>query len=93
LASTRRSFCENKVEEDVLPDLIEADLEKIGLPHRARKRILEAIAKLTSGAGVVVFRTSGGHRRAATARRSRRRLTSRRGSNARSLPACRRSAM
>ena len=35
-------FRENEVEVDVLPDLMEADLEKIDLPPRLR--ILKAIA-------------------------------------------------
>ena len=48
-------FRENEIEADVLPDLTEADLEKLGLPLGPRKRILKAIANLgeapkTSGA-------------------------------------------
>jgi len=39
-------FQQNEVEADVLPDLTEADLEKIGLPLGPRKRILKAIAQL-----------------------------------------------
>jgi len=41
-------FRENEVEADVLPDLTEADLEKIGLPLGPRKRILKAITKLNT---------------------------------------------
>jgi class 3 adenylate cyclase len=41
-------FRENEVEADILPDLTEADLEKIGLPLGPRKRLLKAIAKLGS---------------------------------------------
>ena len=37
-------FRESEIEADVLPDLTEADLEKLGLPLGPRKRILKAIA-------------------------------------------------
>src|SRR5271167_3298 len=39
-------FQQNEVEADVLPELTETDLEKIGLPLGPRKRILKAIANL-----------------------------------------------
>jgi hypothetical protein len=39
-------FRESEIETDVLPELTEADLEKLGLPLGARKRILKAIANL-----------------------------------------------
>jgi hypothetical protein len=34
------------IDVDVLPDVTEADLEKIGLPLGARKRLMKAIANL-----------------------------------------------
>src|ERR1700730_1690043 len=40
------TFRESEIEADVLPELTEADLEKIGLPLGPRKRILKAIANL-----------------------------------------------
>jgi class 3 adenylate cyclase len=40
------TFRENEIEADVLPELTEADLEKLGLPLGPRKRILKAIANL-----------------------------------------------
>ena len=40
-------FRESEIEADVLPDLTEADLEKLGLPLGPRKRILKAIANLS----------------------------------------------
>src|SRR5436305_9539516 len=48
-------FRESEIEADVLPELTEADLEKLGLPLGPRKRIIKAIANLglaqkTSGA-------------------------------------------
>ena len=46
LAQYEAIFRENEIEADVLPDLTEADLEKIGLPLGPRKRILKAIAGL-----------------------------------------------
>ena len=39
-------FRDNEIEADVLPDLSEADLEKLGLPVGPRKRILRAIGTL-----------------------------------------------
>jgi class 3 adenylate cyclase len=39
-------FRENEIEADILPELTEADLEKLGLPLGPRKRILKAIANL-----------------------------------------------
>jgi class 3 adenylate cyclase len=49
------TFRESEIEADVLPELTDADLEKLGLPLGPRKRILKAIANLgeaqkTSGA-------------------------------------------
>jgi class 3 adenylate cyclase/tetratricopeptide (TPR) repeat protein len=40
------TFRDSEIEADVLPDLTEADLEKLGLPLGPRKRILKAIANL-----------------------------------------------
>src|SRR5512140_1823375 len=39
-------FRENEIEADLLPELTDADLEKLGLPLGPRKRILKAIASL-----------------------------------------------
>ena len=41
-------FREHEIDADVLPDLTEADLEKIGVPLGSRRRLLRAIAKLAS---------------------------------------------
>src|SRR6202046_917863 len=41
-------FRENEVDVEVLPELTEADLEKIGVPLGHRKRLLKAIASLGS---------------------------------------------
>ncbi|MBV8471818.1 MAG: AAA family ATPase, partial [Hyphomicrobiales bacterium] len=40
------TFREHEIDADVLPDLTEADLEKIGLPLGARKRLMKGIAGL-----------------------------------------------
>jgi SAM domain (Sterile alpha motif) len=42
------TFRESEIEADVLPELTEADLEKLGLPLGPRKRILKAIANTAS---------------------------------------------
>jgi hypothetical protein len=39
---------EHEIDADVLPDLTDADLEKIGLPLGARKRLMKGIAGLAS---------------------------------------------
>ncbi|HZZ22839.1 MAG TPA: AAA family ATPase, partial [Roseiarcus sp.] len=42
-------FREHEIEVNVLPDLAEADLEKIGVPLGHRKRLMRAIAALSAG--------------------------------------------
>ena len=39
-------FAENEITADVLPDLTDADLEKLGVPLGARKRIIKAASTL-----------------------------------------------
>jgi hypothetical protein len=46
LGQYETTFRESEIEADVLPELTEADLEKIGLPLGPRKRLLRAIASL-----------------------------------------------
>ena len=49
LGQYEAAFRENEVDADVLSDLTELDLEKLGLPLGHRKRLLKAIANLTAG--------------------------------------------
>ena len=42
-------FREHEIDANVLPDLVEADLEKIGVPLGHRKRLIRAIAALSAG--------------------------------------------
>ena len=42
-------FREHEIDAHVLPDLVEADLEKIGVPLGHRKRLVRAIAALSAG--------------------------------------------
>jgi class 3 adenylate cyclase len=51
LGQYEATFREHEIDADVLPDLTEADLEKIGLPLGARKRLMKGIAGLASKAG------------------------------------------
>jgi class 3 adenylate cyclase/tetratricopeptide (TPR) repeat protein len=46
LGQYEAAFRESEIEADVLPELTDADLEKLGLPLGPRKRILKAIANL-----------------------------------------------
>jgi hypothetical protein len=48
LGQYEATFREHEIDADVLPDLTEADLEKIGLPLGARKRLTKGIARLAS---------------------------------------------
>ena len=48
LGQYEATFVEHEIDADVLPDLTEADLEKIGLPLGARKRLMKGIASLAS---------------------------------------------
>src|SRR5215467_7414506 len=41
-------FLDNKIDLDVLADLSDGDLEKLGIPLGDRKRLLKAIAELAS---------------------------------------------
>ena len=42
------AFRENEIDAEVLPDLADADLEKLGVVMGHRKRLLKAIADLSS---------------------------------------------
>ena len=46
LGQYESAFRESEIEADILPELTETDLEKLGLPLGPRKRILKAIASL-----------------------------------------------
>jgi class 3 adenylate cyclase len=48
LGQYEATFREHEIDADVLPDLTEADLEKIGLSLGARKRLMKGIAGLVS---------------------------------------------
>ena len=50
LGQYEATFRENEIEADVLPELTDTDLEKIGVPLGPRKRILKAIANLGGAA-------------------------------------------
>ena len=45
------AFRANEIDWEVLPELSEADLEKLGLPLGPRKKLLKAIAGLSEGTG------------------------------------------
>src|SRR5215213_9873985 len=45
------AFRANEIDWEVLPELGEADLEKLGLPLGPRKKLLKAIAGLSDGTG------------------------------------------
>ena len=47
------AFRDNEIDWEVLPELTEVDLEKIGLPLGPRKKLLKAIAGLSAEASAV----------------------------------------
>ena len=48
LGQYEEMFRDNKIDLDVLADLSDGDLEKLGIPLGDRKRLLKAIAELAS---------------------------------------------
>ena len=52
------AFIENAIDSDVLPELTEADLEKLGIPLGDRKRLIKAIRTMLAGSPSA-FITSG----------------------------------
>jgi class 3 adenylate cyclase/ABC-type transport system involved in cytochrome c biogenesis ATPase subunit len=52
------AFIENAIDSDVLPDLTESDLEKLGIPLGDRKRLIKAIRATLAGSHSA-FATSG----------------------------------
>lgn len=51
LGQYESAFRDNEIEADILPDLTETDLEKLGLPLGPRKRLLKAIGNLPDPSG------------------------------------------
>ena len=51
-------FRENEIDAEVLPELTESDLAQFGMPLGFRKRLLKAIAALSSHAKASSFATS-----------------------------------
>jgi class 3 adenylate cyclase len=43
-------FRQNAIDDEILPELTDADLEKLGVPMGHRKRLVRAIAKLSTAA-------------------------------------------
>ena len=52
-------FIENAIDSDVLSDLTEGDLEKLGIPLGDRKRIIRAIRTLLASSATASAITSG----------------------------------
>ena len=49
LGQYEAAFIENAIDTDVLPELTEGDLEKLGIPLGDRKRLIKAIKALAGG--------------------------------------------
>ena len=54
------AFIANAIDTDVLPELTEVDLEKLGIPLGDRKRILRAIRAITAGSPRALTKTGIG---------------------------------
>ena len=61
------AFRDNAIDAEVLPELTDADLEKLGVLLGHRKRLLKAIAALAAPARQCNLRRSVRHRRPAMA--------------------------
>ena len=59
LGQYEASFRAHDIDVDVLPDVTEADLEKIGLPLGARKRLMKAIANLRPAEFYAIYAACG----------------------------------
>jgi class 3 adenylate cyclase/tetratricopeptide (TPR) repeat protein len=68
-------FIANAIEGDVLPELTEADLEKLGIPLGDRKRLMVAIRAIIAGAPAAIVRTRFGDSAAGEKAAERRHLT------------------
>jgi len=68
-------FAENEIDSTVLPDLSEADFEKIGIPMGPRKKMLRAIEELNVAAQGTESTVEARVGRAASAEAERRQLT------------------
>ncbi len=69
------AFAENEIDSTVLPDLSEADFEKIGIPMGPRKKMLRAIKKLNVAAQGTESTVEARVGRAVSAEAERRQLT------------------
>ena len=48
-------FAENAIDIDILPDLSEGDLEKLGIPLGHRKRLVKAIRALAAKGSITLW--------------------------------------
>src|SRR6266446_3399796 len=63
------AFIENAIDSDVLPELTEADLEKLGIPLGDRKRLIKAIrTMLADSPGALTTSAAGGDEQSGEAR-------------------------
>jgi hypothetical protein len=75
LGRYERVFVENAIDSDVLPELTEGDLEKLGIPLGDRKRLIKAIRAMAAGSPsafitrAVGWEVQSGQSRAAAAER------------------------
>ena len=54
------AFIENAIDSDVLPELTESDLKKLGIPLGDRKRLIKAIRAITAGSPSAVTTSAVG---------------------------------
>ena len=67
------TFVENEIDVDILAELSELDLEKLGIPMGPRKRLLKAVQTLSTSTGAVVVSESPANAPPATASQAERR--------------------
>src|SRR6266542_2995267 len=57
LGQYESAFIENAIDTDVLPELTEGDLEKLGIPLGDRKRLIKAIKAMAGGSPSALIRS------------------------------------
>jgi len=60
LGQYESAFIENAIDTDVLPELTEGDLEKLGIPLGDRKRLIKAIKAMAGGSPSALIRSEVG---------------------------------
>ena len=70
LGQYKSAFIKNAIDTDVLPELTEGDLEKLGIPLGDRKRLIKAIKAVAGGSPSALITSEVGENAPSDARRA-----------------------